>query len=168
MFATSWVSRPARVILLALFLLPPVLSWTPAPAHAIPTAGDYTFTSGFTGTFTSNGNALTVWTFTVPSTVVLWTDSEPSVNPPITNDSLVFSAQTQAGFIKIDWSSNSFTARINLINGPPTDFAGPFGYQRATTGAVPEPSTALLAGLGLLLVLGYGWRQRRQAGLQIR
>jgi hypothetical protein len=96
---------------------------------------------------------------------VLWTNSDPSVNPPLTNDSLGFSAQTQAGFVKIDWSSSSFTARINLINGPPTDFAGPFSYQQATNATVPEPSTALLAGLGLLFVLGSGWRQRRQVEL---
>jgi MYXO-CTERM domain-containing protein len=32
---------------------------------------------------------------------------------------------------------------------------------------VPEPSSVVLAGVGLLLLLGYGWRQRRHAGLQV-
>jgi MYXO-CTERM domain-containing protein len=32
---------------------------------------------------------------------------------------------------------------------------------------VPESSSAALTGVGLLLLLGYGWRQRRHAGLQV-
>ena len=32
-----------------------------SPAHAIPVAGDYQFTSGLSGTFTSNGNSLSAW-----------------------------------------------------------------------------------------------------------
>lgn len=152
--------------LLGLALVFGVTTITPATSHAIPVAGDYAFTSGFTGTFTSNGNAVTIWSFSVPSTIVLWTDSDPSVRPT-TNDNTIFFAATQAGDVRIDWSSNSFTARLNLTAGGIGSFDGPFSYQLATNGTVPEPSSVVLAGVGLLLLLGYGWRQRRHAGLQV-
>ena len=103
-------------VLLGFALVCGVTTITPATSHAIPVAGDYTFTSGFTGTFTSNGNALTVWSFSVPSTIVLWTDSDPSVRPA-TNGNTIFFAATQAGDVRIDWSNTSFTARLNLTAG---------------------------------------------------
>lgn len=153
-------------VLLGFALVFGVTTITPATSHAIPVAGDYTFTSGVTGTFTSNGNALTVWSFSVPSTIVLWTDSDPSVRPT-TNDDTIFFAATQVGDVRIDWSSNSFTARLNLTAGGIGSFDGPFSYQLATNGTVPEPSSVVLTGVGLLLLLGYGWRQRRHAGVQV-
>ena len=153
-------------VLLGLALVFGVTTITPATSHAIPVAGDYTFTSGFTGTFTSNGNALTVWSFSVPSTIVRWTDSDPSVRPA-TNGNTIFFAATQAGDVRIDWSSNSFTARLNLTAGGIGSFDGPFNYQPAINGTVPESSSAALTGVGLLLLPGYGWRQRRHAGLQV-
>lgn len=153
-------------VLLGFALVCGVTTITPATSHAIPVAGDYTFTSGFTGTFTSNGNAVTVWSFSVPSTIVLWTDSDPSVRPA-TNGNTIFFAATQAGDVRIDWSNTSFTARLNLTAGGIGSFDGPFSYQLATNGTVPEPSSAVLTGVGPLLLLGYGWRQRRHAGVQV-
>lgn len=153
-------------VLLGFALVCGVTTITPATSHAIPVAGDYTFTSGFTGTFTSNGNALTVWSFSVPSTIVLWTDSDPSVRPA-TNGNTIFFAATQAGDVRIDWSNTSFTARLNLTAGGIGSFDGPFSYQPAINGTVTESSSAALTGVGLLLLLGYGWRQRRHAGLQV-
>lgn len=159
-FSSVWA------VLLGFALVFGAITITPATSHAIPVAGDYTFTNGFTGTFTSDGNALTVWSFSVPSTIVLWTNSEPGVSPT-TNDSTTFFAATQAGDVRIDWSSSSFTGRLNLSAGGIGDFAGPFSYQPATNGTVHEASSAVFTGVGLLLVLGYGWQQRRETGLQV-
>lgn len=150
-------------VLLALVFVATVI--TPAMSHAISLAGDYIFTSVFTGTFTSDGSALTVWSFSVPSTVVHWTDSQFFIINA--NDSTTFSAATQAGDVRIDWTSNSFTARLNLTAGGIGNFAGPFSFQQATNGTVPEPSGFGLMGLGLglLALVDYVWRQRRGAWL---
>ncbi|MBK8276323.1 MAG: hypothetical protein IPK92_10885 [Nitrospira sp.] len=86
---------------------------------------------------------------------------------PTINDNTIFFAATQAVDVRIDWGSNSFTARLSLTAGGMGSFDGPFSYQLATNGTVPEPSSAVLTGVGPLLLLGYGWRQRRHAGVQV-
>lgn len=164
---------------LGLVLLIGSLMFT-TPAGAIPTAGNYQFTSGLTGTFTSTGFSLSEWSFT-DVTGLHWANHMGSA-PVLSNDKFLFrqhqfefppgADQTLNPFnriLTIDWATpilyNMRAIREGFIPnlGPPLTLT----WAIQPTATVPEPSSASMAGLGLLLLLGYGWWQRRQAGLQV-
>lgn len=140
-------------------LLTVVLILTSAPAEAIPVAGNYLFTSGLSGSFTSNGSSLTAWSID-DLFFNNWSHTIPLQLVP-TNEARNFFTHFSTESLAIDWVHNEYVSASSLgleLNA--------FTITSAST-PVPEPNSALLLGLGLLLLLGYGWRQRRQAGMQI-
>ena len=60
------VSQKAAVALVGLSLLGGVAVVAPTQSYAIPVAGEYAFTSGLSGTFTSDGSKLTAWNILGP------------------------------------------------------------------------------------------------------
>lgn len=141
------------------FSLGAFLALTPTPAHAIPVQGDYLFTSGLTGTFSSDGSKVTIWDFIDPFNVH-WTAADGPSQVFLNNASFL-SLSNKTNFVVLDWSS--FIARVV---GPNGNSATIFTIDSAQT-PIPEPSSGLLLLAGLGLLAAYGLRQRRQAGLQI-
>ena len=174
---------PAKFLLLFVLSVS-LIALLPRPSHAIslpaiPVAGDYVFTSGLTGTFTSDGTRLTAWTITgsYGVTFIGNNPNDASQSGPSFLDSLVsldpgthtipstfFLGIT---YLTVGSSLINTVAYLedwgNFVHGS----AGHIRQGTATYTRVPEPSSTLLAGLGLLLLLGYGWRQRRHPGPQI-
>ena len=158
---TSRLWRSLKGIAIGLGIGLVLTTTTPTPSHAIPLAGDYAFTAGFTGTFTSNGSKLTEWNFT-DSLGTSWTFDFDDGSMVLTNNAVKFDVLRGNREVVITWD-----------NGSAIEITSPVGRTTtavtwAATGAnVPEAPTGSLVTLGLLALLGYGWRQRRQAGLQI-
>ena len=158
----DWLSM--RVIVLGLGISLAIAATTSTPSYAIPVAGEYLFTSGLTGTFTSTGTGLINWNITDDLGNV-WTTSTPSVRLT-SNDATLFVVQTTlapSSALVIRWDPSLFSTRA--VRGLPP--IRPFTFVKATP--VPEPSGFVLVslGLGLLALVGYMNRQRREAGLQI-
>lgn len=92
-----------RYAAVVLALCVSVFIFAPTPAQAIPMAGDYMFTSTFTGTFTSDGTMLTAWDFTcVLGTCSYSSNLSNTGDPPVTNDSTLFQ-QNDLETVKLDW-----------------------------------------------------------------
>lgn len=113
-----------------------------ASGQSSSNAGNFTFTGLLTGTFSASNSNITN-TFTSPTT-----------------ESMVL-------------GGNTYTVTIGPFSppGPPstTNITGSIAaYVQVTPGSgtgvqdVPEPSTMLLAGLGLSFLGGAAWRKRRQ------
>ena len=151
--------RSAAVILglcLSLFIL------GPTPAQAIPVAGDYMFTSGLTGTFTSDGSQLTQWAITDTNSY-LWSNTDVS-QLEVLNNSFQFwyNNGDLTRSINISWSGPSV---CNVRGGgceSPDNV--PISYQSAS---VTIPGTVGPFALGFLALVAYEWRQRRQAEMQV-
>ena len=150
------VSRQMALTLLGLSLMGGIAAVAPTNSYAIPVAGNYAFTSGLTGTFTSDGSKLTVWDIVGPLGGNFVTGST------VLNNSLAF---TQGVFpsLAIVWNLNP-----NVLTGAFTEVKvgafpakGTFGFR-----AVPEASTIVLGALGFVGVMAFSWR-RRQASYQI-
>ena len=135
--------------------------YAPIDARAIPTQGDYTLSGGLTGTLTSNGSSLTAWNITDPSGSTWCTGCQQDVTR---NDSFQFQTLITgtSDFLVIAWTQGDPFLFQSGSGG-----LGRFTVTLTNTGQVPELQTGSLLALGLLGLLGYGWRQRRQAGLQI-
>jgi hypothetical protein len=141
------------------------------PVHAIPMAGNYAFTSGFTGIFTSDGSKLTAWDFRDPSNYH-WSDRitvdrnlDILVNA---NDANGFSADRLNShlFNRVDLEyshTNPSAFRYSFFNfeAPPgsTNGSGIGTFHIASS--VPIPSTFLPFVAGLLILVGFHWRQQR-------
>lgn len=140
---------------------------SPTVSPAIPVAGDYEFTNGLVGTFTSDGQHLTEWDFQVAGSTVTWTPSN-SIQTVTSNNSDAFSA-LQPGLTPL--LSSSISLVWNDPSGSPryvsTDPKGAntelLLYRPAS--AIPEPSSLVLLFVGVGLLAYNGWRQRNQAGL---
>lgn len=115
-------------------------------AFAIPASGDYEFTGGLTGTFTSDGSQLTNWNIGDPfgrqwGLYTSWVGDndadafEVSTFPAV--DSLRLEWAT-ASFVAVDYDSQSGSSNIDR---------GAFSF--ATAAGVPVPTTLALLGLGL-------------------
>lgn len=153
-----WPSMSAMVVGLGLCLV--VSATAPTPSHAIPVAGDYEFTNGLTGTFHSNGLSLTLWNITDPLGNV-WQTGAPGTSVLINDITSFALISGVTADLSLNWRDGGYQAHRFLISSK-----GDFSFQ-AVTSQVPEPSSALLLLAGLCLLAGYGWGQRRQAGLQI-
>ncbi len=133
-----------------------------SPSYAIPIAGNYTFTNGLTGTFTSDGSQLTAWDITVPSlSSTVFCDACGQQIP--TNDISFFhtinKSITPNEELSISWSNNSWSLLQETLE------TGTFDYKGKAAG-VPEPSFVMLFASGLLAVFLYGWQQRRRTVFQ--
>lgn len=148
-------------------------------ARAIPTPpGDYIVTGDITGTFTTTAAGLSAWHFT-DLLNFQWSHTNPAQNPVTFNDTQKFLSEQLTSdfyrFFAIVWPTDSLSTTIttttfftdNLTELPDFNQNAVVHFQFAPVATVPEPTTGSLVALGLLALLGYGWRQRRQAGLQI-
>ena len=138
----------------------------PTTARAIPVEGTYEFTFGLVGTFTvtstANGPALSAWQITDYFNNV-WSNSDPNQLESRNNETY-FQTYVPNGFtLTILWPDDL----SDTSDGGDREVERPISYIERHVSAVPEPSSSSLVALGLLVLLGYGWRQRRQAGLQI-
>jgi hypothetical protein len=133
-----------------------------SPSYAIPIAGNYVFTNGLGGTFTSNGTQLTAWNITTllsPTIFCAACGQQTSFNDSssfVTIDKSI----TPNEELSISWANNSW----GLLQE--TQSTGTFAYKAKIAG-VPEPSVVLLLSGGLLALALYGRQQRRQTGLQV-
>ena len=163
MYHRATLRRRLSAMVFGLGLLGIISSMTPATTLAIPVKGDYQFTGGeLLGTFTVANDQLTAWSFTDPlnEPSYQWTNLDPTQSV-LPNDASFFGAFSTDKAVRnvfISWDDLGFGAFL----GSDASRFGSFGIK-----SVPEHSSALLTGLGLLLLLGYGWRQRRHAGSQV-
>ena len=120
MIRGTLLSTRLKTVILSLGVVIACTSLSPRVSHAIPIAGDYVFTSGLTGSFTSNGTRLTVWAIT-DSSNFLWTNvgSTASIFPVMINTSDFFNQvdPTSGRGIAINWrtSLETFTA-VTLVS----------------------------------------------------
>jgi hypothetical protein len=162
-----------KAVVLGLVLGLAITAITPSSSHAIPTAGDYIFISGPTGTFTSSGTDLTAWSITDLSGKT-WSNLDNSLT--LLANGPDFFEQTGAPStllspperIFISWTD--MTAQISFkIDAGCCRTTAPLSFTYTSVASVPEPTSFALVGLGLglLLLADYVRRQRRQGGLQI-
>lgn len=142
----------------------------PNGSAAVPIAGEYVFTSGLTGTFTSDGNRLTAWFIDDPNTDVVW-NSANTLQEVTSNIDLHFITRFNSGGdagtasrLEIVWDDLSFATLIrqNGSNGEDElridSGVIAFDSRRAS---VPEPSSFLSVLMGIALLSAYAMRQRR-------
>jgi len=157
------MSNVSRCITGILLLSASFLICAPAPAHAIPVAGDYEFTSGLTGNFTSDGSQLTSWNFSDPVGSMIWSNTSSSFQNVSVNNTSSFASNINVGgitnyyYISLLWDNGSYSFFLDSVK--PIQLQGTATWQVTT--AVVEPSPMWLVAMGLLAVLGYGYRQRR-------
>lgn len=148
------LSRKLALAVMTLSLVGGAVVVTPSSSHAIPSAGNYVFTSGLTGTFTSNGISLTAWDIWGPSSTHYLTGTTTL------NNSNVFTQIVGTKGLGISWALNVFgEGGLNPLGGVLKNVT----YQRG----VPETSTIILFSLSLVGLILFSWR-RRQAGAQVR
>lgn len=145
------ISRKVTVAMAVLGLVGGVAAITPTSSYAIPSAGSYVFTSGLTGTFTSNGTSLTAWDIFGPSSTHYLTGST------LLNTSNVFTQVVGTKALGISWLLNGFgEGSLNPLGGTLKSVT----YQLS----VPEASTIILFSLSLVGLMLFSWR-RRQVGV---
>ena len=160
----------------------------PAPAQAIPTAGDYVFVIGdpnISGSFTSTGSALSKWSFSsdllgrvegeIPPPILSWsndTDSKVWANSNATfSTQNVFDAVKFTGgdFATFRWNDNPsiLTAFFRVDRSCCDAFYDPeptVSFARSVS--IPDTATFLFMAIGLLgLAVVYQWLQHRQVRL---
>ncbi len=147
------VSRKLAVVLMTLSLVGVAAAVNPTSSYAIPSAGTYVFTSGLTGTFTSNGTSLTAWDILGPS------GTDYLTGGTILNDSNTFTQIVGTHGLGISWLLNGFgEGSLNPLGGTLTHVT----YQRS----VAEASTIILFLLSFVgLTVFSCWR--RQGGVQV-
>ncbi len=149
-----------------------LLTLSPPAAHAIPAAGDYVFTSLFSGSFTSTGSSLSAWQFTTPSG-----HSFSSITDLVhLNDDYTLEVYDSTfiipgvPFAQITWDSTGFGdsfVQYYVNSSPFIESSYGLTFIPAPSSSVPEPSAGLLLLAGLVMLMGYGWRQQRQAEMQV-
>jgi len=158
--------------LLTLCLVAGFVVLAPVASHAIPSPGDYAFTSGLTGTFhvegTGSAGHLTAWEIDDPTaSTIHWSNTmllPAGLQVEVTNDSSTFETNEFGHyFFTLNWLTGQWT---DYASASEETHVGGFTYEGRT--AVPEPSSLGLVASALLGLAGYGWRQRRQAWMQVR
>jgi hypothetical protein len=166
----SYQTPHCRIGLPLAWVLGFVIVVASGPVHAIPMAGNYAFTSGFTGVFTSDGSKLTAWDFKDPSNYH-WSDRITVDREPIivhANDANGFGANVHNRIlyneVNLEYGhTNPFAFRYDFVNNRDDSGIGS-GSGMGTfqvNSSVPIPSTFLPFVVGLLILVGYHWRQQR-------
>ena len=162
--------RRSITCLLAVGAVSALLTLSPPTAHAIPVAGDYVFTSGLTGTFTSTGTSLSAWNFGEVGSVLVYNNTNGSQIVNL-NNALQFRAAINPSIqeIEINWNPLSAPGQAGIVDYQNGGQVRPYIYTYTPVTAVPEPPTVVLQGLALavLALMGSIRRQRHQAGLQV-
>ena len=134
-----------------------------SPTYAIPVAGNYIFTNGLDGTFTSDGTKLTAWNITLQplsSTVFCDACGQQTSSNDLSFFQAIDKSITPTEELSLSWMDKTW----GLLQE--TQTTGTFDYKVVGTAGVPEPSVVLLLSGGFLALALYGWRQQRQIGLQ--
>lgn len=151
----------------------------PTPAMAIPTSGDYRFQTLFLeGTFTSDGTKMTVWNFTSPDFgtgvgPITWSSADLA-GVRFNNEGGLFQENGRSTLGIAFWP---FPAEegggADIFVTVPCDVEEQCGGPTFTTGnihvpwiPVPEATTNLLLGLGLISLVGFQWGQYCREPLQ--
>ena len=159
--------RRSFISLMAVSALNALLTIAPPTAHAIPTAGDYVFTSGLTGTFTSTGSSLSAWQITDPS----GNPYNSLTDTVVDNSPVLFAVKTGPDFpfLQLEWDISGLGnhAFQYVLDSGFASGSLPMTFQAVSSSSVPEPSAVVLLGIGLLALVGYVRRQRHHAELQV-
>jgi len=149
-----------------------VFVWAPKPANATPMT--YDFTSGpLTGWFTYDSdlatNNFSDWDFTDGiGTYTTGGFLTNNVDRLVSNASFPLPAPFVVGLGDLNLTTvKPDYAWLGQYADDVDNFTVLSGQGSYVQRAVPEPTTFLLLALGLLALLGYEWRQRRQAGMQV-
>jgi len=167
------------------------------PAHAIPFAGDYTFSSGdpnISGTFTSTGNLLSAWSFTSdlfsrvflgdpePYSVLSWSSSTDIHQPGnindsnrfITNNASVPGDSFSGHYAQLIWNSDrSILNAIFRIDATCCDavyFPPPtvsFALTPSGSVNIPDEATIVFLLVGLLIPLAHKWREQGKGMVEV-
>lgn len=147
------VSQRIAVVVTVLSLMGEVATLlAPTTSDATPLAGNYVFTSGLTGTFTSDGAKLTAWNIVGPLGGHFTTDTTAL------NDSDLFITLLERPSLSLIWADQKFFE--DTVTGALR--TNTFTFSRT---AVPEGSTMVLSVLGLIGVMACSWH-RHQASHQ--
>ena len=147
-----------------------LLSIFPLSAHAIPVLGDYSINSTIlTGTFHSDGTALTDWEFfTIPDgqefslARVVALDQQVLFN----QDDLFSKIVVGTGFprLRIEWEGSIIPGFHHIIYQNAS--AVRVDDLNATASPVPVPNSLMLMATGLFGLAGYRWQQWRHGKTQ--
>ncbi len=135
--------------LTVVFSFSALLAVSPAPSFAIPVAGDYIFTLGFSGTFTTDGNQVTAFDITVPSGDRITTADVISDPFFSFNDATRFSPFDHINGFGGRWNTNLGDYFQPDVGNVIIDIA-------YATAPVPEPAAGLLLLVGVVLLMAYG------------
>lgn len=144
--------RIAAIVTVLSLMSGGVAAVAPTTSYAIPLAGNYTFTSGLTGTFTSDGANLTAWDIIGPL------GGHFTTGVTALNDPDLFITLLERPSLSLIWADQKFFE--DTVTGSLRTNTFTF-----SSIAVPEASTIVLGVLGLVGVMACPWH-RRQAGHQ--
>lgn len=142
------VSQRIAVAVTVLSLLGGVAVVAPTASYALPLPGDYVFTSGLTGTFTSDGAKLTAWDIAGPL------GGHFTTGKTALNDSDLFITLLERPSLSLIWADAKFFE--DTVTGALSTNTFTF-----SSTAVPEASTIILGVLGLVGVMACPWHRRQ-------
>ena len=160
----------ARWSILWIVLGVALLILIPTRSHAVPASGDYVFTSGLTGTFTSTGSVLSLWN--MGDTVGGGWNNLIDDQTVVTNSRDTFTVTAPFYFtttyLLLQWAADpaATTVQFSMIPNLQGFISGTAGFTRVST-PVPEGASSGVVVIGLLVLLGYAFKQQRRVGVRV-